>query len=234
MFIKAMNLIKTYQTGTQTVMALNGISFEIPKGSFSVILGPSGSGKSTLFNLLAGIDGFDSGSITVNGHQIEAMSARQLEYYRKDMVSMVFQDYNLLPDLTVYENIKLVADLTNVHLSIDTVLERLSIQDLRDRFPFELSGGQQQRTAIARAVVKKPELLLCDEPTAALDSTNSIQVLSLLQEVNRDFSTTIFLITHNEKIAKIANHVIHLCDGCIVDITENDKPISPTELDWKV
>ena len=234
MFIKAMNLIKTYQTGTQTVMALNGISFEIPKGSFSVILGPSGSGKSTLFNLLAGIDGFDSGSITVNGHQIEAMSARQLEYYRKDMVSMVFQGYNLLPDLTVYENIKLVADLTNVHLSIDTVLERLSIQDLRDRFPFELSGGQQQRTAIARAVVKKPELLLCDEPTAALDSTNSIQVLSLLQEVNRDFSTTIFLITHNEKIAKIANHVIHLCDGRIVDITENDKPISPTELDWKV
>ncbi len=234
MFIEAMDLIKTYQTGTQMVMALNGISFKIPKGSFTAVLGPSGSGKSTLFNVLAGIDGFDSGSITVNGHKIEAMNARQLEYYRKDMVGMVFQGYNLLPDLTVYENIKLVADLSNSHLSIDTVLERLSIQDFRDRFPFELSGGQQQRTAIARAVVKKPGILLCDEPTAALDSTNSIQVLSLLQDVNKDFSTTIFLITHNEKIAKIANYVMHLCDGRIVDITTNEKPISPTELDWKV
>lgn len=234
MFIEAVNLKKTYQTGTQTVIALNGICFKIPKGSFTVVLGPSGSGKSTLFNILAGIDGFDGGSITVNGHKIEEMSTRRLEYYRKNIVSMVFQGYNLLPDLTVYENIKLVADLTNDALSIDTVLERLSIQDLRDRFPYELSGGQQQRTAIARAVVKKTELLLCDEPTAALDSTNSIQVLSLLQDVNKDFSTTIFLITHNEKIAKIANHVIHLCDGRIVGITENDRPISPAELDWKV
>lgn len=170
MFIEAVNLKKTYQTGTQTVIALNGICFKIPKGLFTVVLGPSGSGKSTLFNILAGIDGFDSGSITVNGHIIEEMSTRRLEYYRKNIVSMVFQGYNLLPDLTVYENIKLVADLTNDALSIDTVLERLSIQDLRDRFPYELSGGQQQRTAIARAVVKKTELLLCDEPTAALDN----------------------------------------------------------------
>ena len=234
MSIKAKDIIKTYRSGQQAVVALDKVSFEIEKGSFTVVLGPSGSGKSTLFNIISGIDSFDSGSLVIDDQNIETMNMRQLDQYRKDKVSMIFQAYNLLPDLTVYENIKLVADLAKDSFSVDEILERLSIKELRNRFPYELSGGQQQRTAIARAIVKKPTILLCDEPTAALDSSNSIQVLSLLKEVNEKFSTTVFLITHNDKISKMADTIMHLCDGRIVKVTSNTMPVLPAQLEWTV
>lgn len=234
MFINADNIVKTYRSGAQPVVALDKVSFEITEGSFTVVLGPSGSGKSTLFNIISGIDSFDSGSIDVNGHRLEKMKHRQLNRYRKELVGMVFQGYNLLSDLTVYENVKLAADLSENPFSINEILERLSIAELRDRFPYELSGGQQQRTAIARAVIKKPAVLLCDEPTAALDSANSIHVLSLLKDINKELNTTIFLITHNEKISRVADTVMHLCDGRIVDFSANAKCLDPREIDWMV
>lgn len=234
MFINADNIVKTYRSGAQPVVALDKVSFEITEGSFTVVLGPSGSGKSTLFNIISGIDSFDSGSIDVNGHRLEKMKHRQLNRYRKELVGMVFQGYNLLSDLTVYENVKLAADLSENPFSINEILERLSIAELRDRFPYELSGGQQQRTAIARAVIKKPAVLLCDEPTAALDSANSIHVLSLLKDINKELNTTIFLITHNEKISRVADTVMHLCDGRIVDFSANAKCLDPKEIDWMV
>lgn len=234
MFINADNIVKTYRSGAQPVVALDKVSFEITEGSFTVVLGPSGSGKSTLFNIISGIDSFDSGSIDVNGHRLEKMKHRQLNRYRKELVGMVFQGYNLLSDLTVYENVKLAADLSENPFSINEILERLSIAELRDRFPYELSGGQQQRTAIARAVIKKPAVLLCDEPTAALDSANSIHVLSLLKNINKELNTTIFLITHNEKISRVADTVMHLCDGRIVDFSANAKCLDPKEIDWMV
>lgn len=234
MFINADNIVKTYRSGAQPVVALDKVSFEITEGSFTVVLGLSGSGKSTLFNIISGIDSFDSGSIDVNGHRLEKMKHRQLNRYRKELVGMVFQGYNLLSDLTVYENVKLAADLSENPFSINEILERLSIAELRDRFPYELSGGQQQRTAIARAVIKKPAVLLCDEPTAALDSANSIHVLSLLKDINKELNTTIFLITHNEKISRVADTVMHLCDGRIVDFSANAKCLDPKEIDWMV
>lgn len=234
MFINADNIVKTYRSGAQPVVALDKVSFEITEGSFTVVLGPSGSGKSTLFNIISGIDSFDSGSIDVNGHRLEKMKHRHLNRYRKELVGMVFQGYNLLSDLTVYENVKLAADLSENPFSINEILERLSIAELRDRFPYELSGGQQQRTAIARAVIKKPAVLLCDEPTAALDSANSIHVLSLLKDINKELNTTIFLITHNEKISRVADTVMHLCDGRIVDFSANAKCLDPKEIDWMV
>ena len=234
MSVKASRILKTYHSGTQDVVALDSVSFKIRSGSFTVVLGPSGSGKSTLFNIIAGIDSFDSGSIDVDGHKLEKLKARQLDAYRKNTVGVVFQGYNLLNDLTMYENVKLVADMSSDSFPVEEVLERLSISDLKDRFPYELSGGQQQRVAIARAVVKKPGVLLCDEPTAALDSKNSIQVLTLLKNINRDFSTTILLITHNEKISRIADTVMHLCDGRIVDFSRNSSIIEPDKIDWAV
>ncbi len=221
MSVKASRILKTYHSGTQDVVALDSVSFKIRSGSFTVVLGPSGSGKSTLFNIIAGIDSFDSGSIDVDGHKLEKLKARQLDAYRKNTVGMVFQGYNLLNDLTVYENVKLVADMSSDSFPVEEVLERLSISDLKDRFPYELSGGQQQRVAIARAVVAGPKLILADEPTGNLDSKNGKEVMDLLTELNQE-GTTIVMVTHSQKDAAVAQRTIDLFDGQIVSDVKNE------------
>jgi len=210
MFIEGKNLVKKYGKGDATVWALNHADFQIGKGEIAVILGPSGSGKSTLLNILGGLDTADEGSITVDGEKLSDMSQKALEKYRRNDLGFVFQSYNLTPDLTALENVEMTAELTADPLNTAELMEKLGLGDHLHHFPKELSGGQQQRVAIARAMVKKPKLLLCDELTGALDSKSSKEVLQLIEQVNRDYGTTIVIITHNELIAGMADRVLRI------------------------
>ena len=231
MFIEGKNLVKKYGKGDAMVWALNHADFEIGKGEIAVILGPSGSGKSTLLNILGGLDTSDEGSITVDGEKLSDMSQKALEKYRRNDLGFVFQSYNLTPDLTALENVEMTAELTADPLNTDELMKKLGLGEHLHHFPKELSGGQQQRVAIARAMVKKPKLLLCDELTGALDSKSSKEVLQLIEQVNRDYGTTIVIITHNELIAGMADRVLRIKDGKVVSDTVNNAKIKAEEME---
>ena len=215
MLIELKDAVRKYGDGEAAVYALNHASFQLEEGKICVILGPSGSGKSTLLNMLGGLDALDSGSLTVNGRDLTKLTPNQRTDYRKEDVGFVFQFYNLIADLTVEENIQVVADIAEKPLPMDQVLESLEIAQYRRRFPRELSGGQQQRVAIASAKIKNPKLLLCDELTGALDTHSSRTVLEAVEKMNREYGTTIVIITHNEAISAMAHRIIWIKDGRI-------------------
>lgn len=230
MYIEIRQGVKSYGEGDTKVYALDHVDFCLEKGKLCVVLGPSGSGKSTLLNVLGGLDSTDGGSITVDGVRVDGLNKKQLTEYRKNNVGFVFQFYNLIPDLTVRENIRVVSDISRSPLKVDEVLSALEIEKYADRFPRELSGGQQQRAAIARAIVKNPSLLLCDELTGALDTASSLTVLKFIEKVNRLYGATTLIITHNEAIAQMADIVVRLRDGKVVSRTENPTKKQACEL----
>lgn len=232
MYISLSNGVKKYGEGESTVYALRDGNLSINEKEICVIIGPSGSGKSTLLNVIGGLDNLDSGKLTVAGEDISSMKTDALTDYRRKSVGFVFQYYNLINDLTVKENIEIVSDISSDTLDIDRVMKALEIDSLKDRFPKELSGGQQQRVAIARALIKNPKILLCDEPTGALDSKMSVEVLKFIGKINEEFHTLVIMVTHNEKICEIADRIIKIKDGKVVEnyINKDKKSYESIEL----
>ena len=231
MFVEVRDAVKEYGEGESLIRAMDGVDFGTEKGEITVILGPSGSGKSTLLNMIGGIDRLDSGTIRIGDMVITGLKKNGLTDYRRKYVGFVFQSYNLIPDLTVRENVEVVADIAKDPLDIDKLLDTLELTKHKHKFPRELSGGQQQRCAIARALVKNPDILLCDELTGALDSKSSRYVLKMLEKVNADYGTTILIITHNEGIAGMADRIVRIHDGKIVENTVNSDKRSVDELE---
>ncbi len=221
MFIEGKGLVKKYGKGEATVYALDHTDFSMEKSEIVVILGPSGSGKSTLLNILGGLDKATEGSMIVDGKDLEKMSAKELEIYRREKLGFVFQSYNLTPDLTVRENVEMTAELVKDPLDVDALIENLGLTKYEKHFPKELSGGQQQRVAIARAMVKKPDILLCDELTGALDTKSSKDVLRRVQKMNDTYKTTVVIITHNLNIAQMADRIIKITDGKVTSNLKN-------------
>lgn len=232
MFIEISGLKKSYNTGSVKTEVLKGIALKLENGEIGVILGPSGSGKSTLMNILGGIDRSDSGRIIVDGIEINNLKDDGLTDYRREKIGFIFQFYNLVPNLTVAENVEVVSNISKSPLNIEEVLSAVGMLDKKHRFPRELSGGEQQRVAIARAIVKNPKLLLCDEPTGALDFQTSRSILQLLQQINIKFGTTILMITHNAAIAAMANRIFKMRSGEIVEESINQTTISAERIEW--
>lgn len=232
MFIDVSNLQKSYVTGEVKTEVLKGLGIKVEQGEIGAILGPSGSGKTTLMNIVGGIDRGDSGEVCVNGIAVNGLSDKDLTDYRRRNIGFVFQFYNLVPNLTVAENIEVVANISQSPLDVDDVLDAVEMRDKKRRFPRELSGGEQQRVSIARAVVKNPTLLLCDEPTGALDYETSRSILRLLQQVNQKYGTTILMVTHNTAIVAMANRVFRLRSGEIVEETVNPQPLPAERIEW--
>ncbi len=230
MFIGMLDGVKKYGKGEAQVFAMDGVHLSIEKGEICVILGPSGSGKSTLLNMLGGIDRMDSGTLTVDDIRVSELSIRDLTEYRRSNIGFVFQFYNLIQDLTVLENIQVVSDIAPKPLPIQDVVDSLGLTSLVHRFPSELSGGQQQRTAIARAIIKNPKLLLCDELTGALDSKSSKEVLEYIEKVNATLGMTILIITHNATISQMADRVIQIRDGKVVSNAKNPQKVRSEDL----
>ena len=231
-FLDINDVHKSFGEGETRQDVLKGMNFHVSKGEFCVLLGPSGSGKSTLLNIIGGIDNPDSGYISINGDKLLEMKEKALTNYRRKHLGYVFQQYNLIPNLNVKENIEVGAYLSDNPLDIDELLHTLGLFDHRYKLPNQLSGGQQQRVSIGRAIVKNPDILLCDEPTGALDYKTSKEILKLIAEVNQKYGNTIIMVTHNEAISKMADHVIKLRDGIVrKNITNTDK-ISADELEW--
>lgn len=229
---RTMGLTKVYRRGATQVHALRGVDFQAAQGEFIVILGPSGSGKSTFLNIVGGLDTATAGEAWFQDHQLTALTERGLTQYRRDHVGFVFQFYNLVPSLTARENVALVTEIARRPMSPDDALALVSLTDRRDHFPAQLSGGEQQRVAIARAIAKNPEVLLCDEPTGALDSATGIKVLEALTQVNRSLGATTLVITHNAAIREIADRVLRFADGRIVGETVNATKKTPAEVSW--
>jgi putative ABC transport system ATP-binding protein len=228
----ARGLTKTYRTGEVEVQALRDVDLEIRRGEFVVLLGASGSGKSTLLNILGGLDVPTHGEVRFGEHQLTGASESELTTYRREHVGFVFQFYNLIPSLTVRENLALVTDIADNPMPIDEAIDLVGLTPRRDHFPAQLSGGEQQRVAIARAIVKRPEVLLCDEPTGALDYVTGKLVLEVIAKINADLGTTAVVITHNAAIAGMADRVIYLSGGRIQRVEVNTHKISPSELSW--
>lgn len=231
MFICLKDAVKRYGEGEAAVYALDHADLVIGKGKICVILGPSGSGKSTMLNMLGGLDTLDAGELTIEGRSLIGLTPKERTLYRKEEVGFVFQFYNLIPDLTVEENIEVVSDISESPLDLSEVLGALELEPYRRRFPRELSGGQQQRAAIARAMIKNPGLLLCDELTGALDTHSSKNVLQFVEMMNRKYGTTVVIITHNEAIAKMADQIIRIRDGRVEESVFNEKKIPAEELE---
>ena len=228
----ARGLTKTYGSGDALVRALIDVDLEIRRGEFVVLIGASGSGKSTLLNILGGLDVPTSGEVRFADHVLTGASEAELTRYRREHVGFVFQFYNLIPSLTVYENVALVTDIAEHPMSIDEALSWVALSERRDHFPSQLSGGEQQRVAIARAIVKQPEVLLCDEPTGALDYATGKRVLEVIAKVNAELGTTAVVITHNVAIAGMADRVIRLGDGRVQSVEINAHKVAPSELSW--
>jgi putative ABC transport system ATP-binding protein len=230
--INGINLCKKYQMGEVTVEALKNANFQLFEKEFVVVLGPSGSGKSTLLNIIGGMDSPTSGELYFRDQSIHNANEKALTLYRRDAIGFIFQFYNLMPNLTAYENVKLSTEISKNPLDVDKVLKDIALWDRKNHFPSQLSGGQQQRIAIARAVAKNPDILLCDEPTGALDISTGIIVLELLLKFKMEYGKTVVIITHNAEIAKIADRVFFLKDGLIEKIVKNDVAVSPREVVW--
>lgn len=230
--IELKNVSKIYQNGAHEQKALDDVTLAIDEGKFVVILGPSGAGKSTLLNVLGGLDTLSLGSIIVDGLDISRLNKNELAKYRANKVGFVFQFYNLIPTLTVLENVDLVKEIADNPLDSKKILDSVGLLDHLNQFPSELSGGEQQRVSIARAIAKNPKILLCDEPTGALDSKSGVMVLKLLLSLAREYGKTIIIVTHNQNIAKMADMVVYVKNGKIDDIKSCDKPLSVEEVDW--
>ena len=232
MFLEIRGIKKSYGTGDSRVNVLKGLDLDIEKGEFCVLLGPSGSGKSTLLNIIGGIDGADEGSITIEGERLEDMTEKKLSLYRRKHLGYIFQMYNLIPNLTVRENIEVGAYLSDHPLDVDELLHTLGLYEHQKKLPNQLSGGQQQRTAIGRAIVKNPDILLCDEPTGALDYHTSKEILKLIETVNQRYGNTIIMVTHNDAIKDMADRVVKLRDGMIRKNYRNEVKIPAINLEW--
>ena len=232
MFLVVKNLNKSYGTNENKISVLKDINFSLEKGVLCTLLGPSGSGKSTLLNAIGGLEKIDSGSIVINKYEILSLKQNALSNFRRKYLGFIFQFYNLIPDLTVTENIQVGSFIHNDPIDIEKLIKDLGLWEHKNKYPRQLSGGQQQRCAIGRALIKKPEILLCDEPTGALDYKTSKDILSLLQRINKEYKTTIILATHNEEITKMSNIIIRLKDGIISQEIENEKVLDAQELEW--
>lgn len=232
MFLEIKDLKKSFGSDANRVDVLKGINFKIEKGEIAVLLGPSGSGKSTLLNIIGGIDSADSGYVAIAGEKTADMKEKELTRYRRKHLGYIFQMYNLIPNLNVKENIEVGAYLSDDPLDIDDLLHTLGLYEHRHKFPNQLSGGQQQRTAIGRAIVKNPDLLLCDEPTGALDFHTSKEILKLIEEVNQKYGSTVVMVNHNDAIKDMADRVIRFRDGKIRKDYKNEEKIPAADLDW--
>lgn len=232
MFLEIRGIKKSFGTGDSRVNVLKGLDLNIEKGEFCVLLGPSGSGKSTLLNIIGGIDGADEGSIAIEGERLEDMTEKKLSLYRRKHLGYIFQMYNLIPNLTVRENIEVGAYLSEQPLDVDELLHTLGLYEHQRKLPNQLSGGQQQRTAIGRAIVKNPDILLCDEPTGALDYHTSKEILKLIETVNQRYGNTIIMVTHNDAIKDMADRVVKLRDGMIRKNYRNEVKIPAIDLEW--
>ena len=232
MFLEIRGIKKSFGTGDSRVNVLKGLDLDIEKGEFCVLLGPSGSGKSTLLNIIGGIDGADEGSITIEGERLEDMTEKKLSLYRRKHLGYIFQMYNLIPNLTVRESIEVGAYLSDHPLDVDELLHTLGLYEHQKKLPNQLSGGQQQRTAIGRAIVKNPDILLCDEPTGALDYHTSKEILKLIETVNQRYGNTIIMVTHNDAIKDMADRVVKLRDGMIRKNYRNEVKIPAINLEW--
>ncbi len=230
--LRTEHLSKSYQMGEIEVKALQDTTFEIQEGEFVVILGPSGSGKSTLLNIIGGMDTPTGGKVFLRNEEITAYNERQLTEYRRNKVGFIFQFYNIMANLTAEENVELAVEISQDPLPIDEILEAVGLSDRKDHFPSQMSGGEQQRVSIARAVAKNPEILLCDEPTGALDFQTGITILKLLQKVNREMGKTVIVITHNADIAYMADRVIKMRSGGIIEDKINENPADVEDIKW--
>ena len=232
MFLEINQIRKSYGSGESRVEVLKGIDLYVEQGEFCVLLGPSGSGKSTLLNIIGGIDQADSGDICIRGERMADMKEKKLTLYRRKHLGYIFQMYNLIPNLTVRENIEVGAYLSEKPLDVDELLLTLGLYDHRNKLPNQLSGGQQQRTAIGRAIVKNPDILLCDEPTGALDYNTSKEILKLIEKVNQKYGNTVIMVTHYDAIKDMADRVVRLRDGMIRKNYLNEQKLSADALDW--
>ncbi len=232
MFIEISGIKKSFGSGESRADVLKGIDIGIEKGEFCVLLGPSGSGKSTLLNIIGGIDSADDGYISINGEKTADMNEKALTMYRRKHLGYIFQMYNLIPNLNIKENVEVGAYLSDSPLDVDDILKTLGLYEHRHKLPNQLSGGQQQRTAIGRAIVKNPDILLCDEPTGALDYNTSKEILQLIETVNQKYGSTIIMVTHNDAIKNMADRVVKLRDGVIRKNYTNETKIKAAELDW--
>ena len=231
-YIQVKNSFKRYQVGETEIIANHDVNFDIEKGEFVIILGASGAGKSTVLNILGGMDTNDEGEVWIDGVNISNFDETQLTYYRRDDVGFVFQFYNLVPNLTAKENVELAAEIVKDAWDAEEALKAVGLGHRLHNFPAQLSGGEQQRVSIARAIAKKPKILLCDEPTGALDYQTGKQVLKILQEMSRDYGATVIIVTHNTALAPLANRVIHMHDARVKSIVLNDFPQAIEELEY--
>lgn len=232
MFLEVKDLNKGFGDKTNRIEVLKNLSLNVEKGEFCVLLGPSGSGKSTLLNILGGIDYPDGGEVKINGEKMNSLNSKKLTMFRRNHLGYVFQMYNLIPDLTVRENIEVGAYLSKKPLNLDELIETLGLKEHQDKLPSQLSGGQQQRTSIGRAIIKNPDILLCDEPTGALDYNTSKEILKLIEKVNQKYSSTVIMVTHNDAIKYMADRVVRLRDGQILKNYLNDKKVKAEDLEW--
>lgn len=232
MFLEVKDLNKGFGDKSNRIEVLKNLSLNVEKGEFCVLLGPSGSGKSTLLNILGGIDYPDVGEVKINGEKMNSLNSKKLTMFRRNHLGYVFQMYNLIPDLTVRENIEVGAYLSKKPLNLDELIETLGLKEHQDKLPSQLSGGQQQRTSIGRAIIKNPDILLCDEPTGALDYNTSKEILKLIEKVNQKYGSTVIMVTHNDAIKYMADRVVRLRDGQILKNYLNDKKVKAEDLEW--
>ena len=230
--LESKNLKKDFATGDRKVVALDDVNINIEEGELTIILGPSGAGKSTLLNMIGGMDSISSGSLFVDGKDISKYNRHELTQYRRDKIGFVFQFYNLMPNLTALENVELATELNKNALDPKTVLEQVGLKDRTDNFPSQLSGGEQQRVSIARAIAKNPKIILCDEPTGALDYQTGKDILSLLSRLSREDKKTVIIVTHNSALSKMADHLIRIKNGKVILDEKNESPMDIKDIEW--